>query len=299
MTQDKRISSISPLLAQASRTVIAAPDQMATPGLLAEHAYFQLAALAAREAIRYGVMGRLATVLDVYSRSPRVGLHKALRRVVAWGGQYIGVGPDIPPRDAQAWNTAHQRDPVKNRVQLQPMSLEFEPAQVLEAKGLPFPPNAAHPFKMIAAAFCVDALGKVRNRNNLIIDLKGVAAQITVAGGVDESDLIRWGFQTFGGLEIDGKDSAWGVWMDDRAFAKWKRRNRFPETVMGILDPRAGGRAVLPQRQGVCQTCGEPDLAPWVDGAGNKRYGGKSHFGCTKCGAENKVRDLRYRRNSV
>ena len=228
-----------------------------------------------------------------------MGLYKALRRVVAWGGQYIGIGPDIPPRDAQAWNAAHQGDPIKNRVQLQPMSLEFEPAQMLAGKALPFPPNSAHPFKMIAAAFCIDALGKVRNRNNLMIDLKGVAAQITVAGGVDESDLIRWGFQTFGGLEIAGKESAWGVWMDDRAFVKWKRINKFPETVMGILDMRSGGRAVMPQRQGVCQKCGEPDLAPWTDSRGNKRYGGKSHFGCLKCGTENKIRDLKYRRNSA
>ncbi len=299
MTHDKRISSISPLLARASRTVRAEPEQGATQELRAERVYFQLAALAAREAIRYGVMGRLATVLDVHSQSPRIGLYKALRRVVAWGGQYIGVGPDIPVEDARAWNAAHQRDPVKNRVQLQRMSLEFSPEQVLKAKGLPFPPNAAHPFKMIAAAFCINSLSKVRNRNNLMIDLKGVAAQITVAGGVDEKDLIRWGFQTLGGLEIDGKESAWGVWLDDRAFKRWNRRNKFPETVMGILDPRAGGRAVMPQRQGVCQGCGEPDLAPWVDRRGHKRFGGKSHFGCIKCGTENQVRELSYRRSSV
>ena len=299
MTQDKRISSISPLMAKSSRTVKADPDQGVTAAQRAEGAYFQLAALAAREAIRYGVMGRLATVLDIHSHSPRVGLYKALRRVVAWGGQYIGVGPDIPPRNAQGWNDAHKRDPVKNRVQLQRMSLEFEPAQVLAGKALPFPPNSAHPFKMIAAAFCIDSLRKVRNKNNLMIDLKGVAAQITVAGGVDEADLIRWGFQTFGGLEIDGVESAWGVWMDDRAWKKWRRRTRFPQTVMGILDPKAGGRSVMPQRQGVCQKCGEPDLTPWTDRKGHKRYGGKSHFGCLKCGAENQVSDLKYRRNSA
>jgi len=232
-------------------------------------------------------MERGSTVLDVNGRSPRTGLYKALRGVVAWEGQYIGIGPHIPPKAAQAWNNAHLKNPNKHRARLRPMALEFSREQVLAGKALPFPPTSAHPFKMIAVAFCVDALEGIREKDNLVSDLKGVATQIVVAGGASESDLIRWEFQTLGGLEVNGKPTAWGVWMDERALRRWQRKNRIPETVMGMFDAKAGYKAVLPHRLGVCQKCGEPDPS------------GQSHFGCVKCGAENQVRNLKYRRSAV
>lgn len=256
------------------------PDQV---NVAQRELYERKCYLAAFHAIKRGVMEKDSVVLDVGCRSPKNGMFHMLYKRIGWRGQYVGVGSNIPPEYAKIWNDAHLEDPKKNPVSLRPFSLEMTREQLLAGKGLPFPPNSTHPYKEIAVAFCIDALKSVKAKDVLMQDIKGVATQIVVVGGVTEQDLDRWEFQFTGHLNMEGVDEWIGIWYDDRALRRYRIKNAIPDTTIGHFAAK-DRRGMYPQLLGVCRNCGQPDMT------------NKSRFGCVHCGHDNTVRRMKYRK---
>lgn len=204
--------------------------------------------------IQQGIMGvlRYNPVLDVGCRDPYVGLYGRLRKF-GWHGQYIGIDDRIPRSAVVAY---------ADDIILRSCSLEGR---------LPFPPSPRHPLKEIAAAYCLQTMRRVQNQEALMLEMRRVACQVLVVGGVTEKQLRTWDCQKIGYVDLGGLPQVYGLWFNRWAEDVRRRMERWPVAADGFFmgTPR-------PKRLYCCRKCGEID------------YTGAQKFPCGHCGHENR-----------
>jgi len=229
--------------------LISAPKREVATPIKRKHVF------AAHAAIDYGVMGlcQYAPVLDVGCNNPYTGMWRWLKRM-DFRGQYVGIDDKIP---------SEVRENFKNDI--------FVRQCKIDGARLPFPPSERHKIKEYSTAFCVDTLGRVAERDGLVVEMQRIAAQVVIVGGVSVEDLRGWGCQYIGLEAFGSTPEAWGVWLNDWAY---KTRSR-----LDILPPTSGYFAtddgIAKKQLYNCKQCGALD------------YGGNPSFRCTGCGTGN------------
>lgn len=210
---------------------------------------------AAHAAIDNGIMAlcQYAPVLDVGCGNPYTGMWRWLKRL-DFRGQYVGIDDKIPPE---------VREQFRNDI--------FVRQCKIDGVRLPFPPSERHKIKEYSTAFCVDTLARIKDRDALIMEMRRIAAQVVVVGGVSVSDLKGWGFQYIGLEPFGGAPEAWGVWLNDWAAHTRARLDLQPPTAGLFADDDGIKKKSLYN----CQKCGALD------------YGGESAFRCAECGHGN------------
>jgi len=212
---------------------------------------------AAHVAIDQGVMAicQYAPVLDVGCGNPYIGLWRWLKRL-DFRGQYVGIDSKFP-------------DEVKKdfRGDIYVRQCNIDGAR------LPFPPTERHMVKEYSTAFCVDTLAQIKNRDQLVLEMRRIAAQVVIVGGVSVDDLRGWDFQVIGLETFGGKSEAWGIWFNHWAASTRARLDITPATSTGYI----GGDSGVEQKTLYhCEKCGGLD------------YDGNASFTCAKCGTVNR-----------
>ena len=207
-------------------------------------------------AIQHGILGlcRDNPVLDVGCGNPYQGLFRTLRSM-DWRGQYVGIDEKIPKEAVNQY-----REDIILRTAM------------IDGARLPLPPNLRQPTKEIAAAFCIDTMAWIRNKDALMGELKRVGCMAFVMGGVTELDLRGWGCQKVGYRA--GTMEPWGIWMNLWAEGERKRMDGLPSTgqTTGFF---ASGQGVVKKQLHACANCNEID------------YTGLRAFQCRHCSAMN------------
>ena len=143
----------------------------------------------------------------------------------------------------------------------------------MDGQRLPFPPSERHMIKEYSTAFCIDALARVTDRDNLVLEMRRIAAQVVIVGGVSVDDLRGWGFQVIGLERFGGSPEAWGIWFNNWAQNTRARLDVIPAQTTGYY----GGDSGVDQKPLYhCQKCGGLD------------YDGNRNFTCAECGTINR-----------
>lgn len=229
--------------------IIHAPEKAQKTPIQRKHVF------AAHAAIDNGIMGlcQYAPVLDVGCNNPYTGMWRWLKRL-DFRGQYVGIDDNVP---------GEVREQFRNDI--------FVRQCKIDGVRLPFPPSERHKIKEYSTAFCVDTLARVKSRDALVMEMRRIAAQVVVVGGVSVSDLKGWGFQYIGLEAFGNGPEAWGVWLNDWAYKTRARLDMQPPT-SGIF---ATGDGLTKKQLHKCSKCGALD------------YGGRTAFKCAECGTSN------------
>jgi hypothetical protein len=230
--------------------LIQAPKRQTQKPIQRKHAF------AAHVAIDNGIMCmcQYAPVLDVGCNNPYDGMWRWLQKM-DYRGQYVGIDDNIP---------ADVRERFRGDIFIRQCKID--------GARLPFPPSERHKIKEYSTAFCVDTLARIQDRDALIMEMRRIAAQVVVVGGVSVADLKRWGFQYIGLEAFGSAPEAWGVWMNDWAYKTRARLDVTPSTTSGYFGSDNG---VEKKQLYHCSKCGVLD------------YGGDPSFGCAECGTPN------------
>ena len=160
---------------------------------------------AAHVAIDQGIMAvcQYAPVLDVGCGNPYQALWRWLKRL-DYRGQYVGIDDNI---------TTETQSDFEGDIYIKRCNMD--------GQRLPFPPSERHMIKEYSTAFCIEALARVTDRDNLVLEMRRIAAQVVIVGGVSVDDLRGWGFQVIGLERFGGSPEAWGIW-----FNNWAQNTR-------------------------------------------------------------------------
>jgi len=230
--------------------LIQAPKRQVQKPIKRKHAF------AAHVAIDNGIMCmcQYAPVLDVGCNNPYVGMWRWLKRL-DFRGQYVGIDDKVP-----------------SEVQEQFQNDIFVRQCKIDGARLPFPPSERHKIKEYSTAFCVDTMDRIRDRDGLVLEMRRIAAQVVIVGGVTVADLKGWGCQYIG-LEAFGEaPEAWGIWLNDWAYKTRARLDITPSNAAGYFGSDNG---VEKKQLYHCSNCGVLD------------YGGNPSFKCAECNADN------------
>lgn len=230
--------------------IISAPKKQIQKPIDRKHVF------AAHMAIDRGIMGmcQYAPVLDVGCNNPYDGMWRWLRRL-DFRGQYVGIDDKIP---------AEVKQQFRNDI--------FVRQCKIDGARLPFPPSERHKIKEYSTAFCVDTLGRVKDRDALVLEMRRIAAQVVIVGGVSIPDLQGWGFQYVGLEKFGPTPEAWGIWFNDWAYSTRTRLDVTPANTTGFFGSDDG---INKKSLFHCSNCGALD------------YGGQPNFRCAECGTGN------------
>jgi len=242
-----------------------------------------LAGQAAGKNLGRGILKKETPIFDVGCRNPYIGMWFTLRRDFNWAGTYYGMDATIPRQAVQEWERKRRliQDHGKN-FKMWSRALEVGRDEWLTWGGrVVIPPTSGDPHKPFGVAFAVDTLGRVKERERLVAEMKRVAASVVIVGGATGAEMNAWDFQNIGTTELPDGHVAIGVWLDLRAEDYRRHISVVPKLTAGWFshkDPRGqGGMAMYGRHLGVCQKCGKPDVT------------GRSRFECAFCGAPNNI----------